>query len=380
MVDGGWWMVDGSREFCGALQSRRIHAITSPPLFFSPSRLPVMPFITLDYETPHFLQSLIAHDESLLKSFGSSLGLKVTLRDAWVKLEGEDEDLVTGQKVFAQLEKARRDGAEINPHFFHFALETEKQNSRAANASAPAESLADLTSIRLSGSPRKPPITARTRTQLAYLQAIQAHDVVFGIGPAGTGKTYLAMAAAVHALKNGTVQRIVLTRPAVEAGEALGFLPGDMNDKILPYLRPLYDALHDMLEADEVEKLIERGQIEIAPLAFMRGRTLSKSFIILDESQNTTQAQMFMFLTRLGENSRAIITGDPSQIDLKDARLSGLREAIKVLENVDSIRFIKFIGQDVVRHKAVREIIAAYEHYRNDNTPEIYRPGVAQGN
>ncbi len=339
-----------------------------------------MPVITLDYETPHFLQSLIAHDESLLKSFGSSLGLKVTLRDAWVKLEGEDDDLVTGQKVFDQLEKARRGGAEINPHFFHFALETEKQNARAANASAPAESLADLTSIRLSGSPRKPPVTARTRTQLAYLQAIQAHDVVFGIGPAGTGKTYLAMAAAVHALKNGTVQRIVLTRPAVEAGEALGFLPGDMNDKILPYLRPLYDALHDMLEVDEVEKLIERGQIEIAPLAFMRGRTLSKSFIILDEAQNTTQAQMFMFLTRLGENSRAIITGDPSQIDLKDARLSGLREAIKVLENVDSIRFIKFIGQDVVRHKAVREIIAAYEYYRNDNTPEIYRPGVAQGN
>ncbi len=333
-----------------------------------------MPSLTLDYETPHFLQSLIAHDESLLKSFATTLSLKVTLRDAWVKFDGREEDLITGQKVFAQLEKARRGGAEINPHFFHFALETEKQN---ALASAPqADSLENLTSIRLTGSPRKPPIIARTRTQLSYLQAIRGHDVVFGIGPAGTGKTYLAMAAAVDALKSGQVQRIVLTRPAVEAGEALGFLPGDMNDKILPYLRPLYDALNDMLEADEVEKLIERGQIEIAPLAFMRGRTLSKSFIILDEAQNTTQAQMFMFLTRLGENSRAIITGDPSQIDLKDARLSGLREAIHVLEKVETIRFIKFDGRDVVRHRVVRQIIEAYEHHRHASTDEVYRPGA----
>jgi phosphate starvation-inducible PhoH-like protein len=150
-----------------------------------------------------------------------------------------------------------------------------------------------------------------------------------------------------------------------------------MNDKILPYLRPLYDALHDMLETDEVAKLIERGQIEIAPLAFMRGRTLSKSFIILDEAQNTTQAQMFMFLTRLGENSRAIITGDPSQIDLKDARLSGLREALKVLEGVDHIGIIKFESRDVVRHRVVRQIIEAYEHHRNASTPDIYRPGAA---
>ena len=334
-----------------------------------------MPSLTLDYETPHFLQSLFAHDESLLKSLAAALGLKVTSRDAWVKLEGEEDSLVTCQKVFAQLEKARRGGAEINPHFFHFALETEKHNARTSHA--PAESLENLTSIRLRGSPRKPPILARTRTQLSYLQAIRSHDVVFGTGPAGTGKTYLAMAAAVDALKSGQVQRIVLTRPAVEAGEALGFLPGDMNDKILPYLRPLYDALHDMLEADEVEKLIERGQIEIAPLAFMRGRTLSKSFIILDEAQNTTQAQMFMFLTRLGENSRAIITGDPSQVDLKDARLSGLREAVKVLEDVETIRFIKFDGQDVVRHPVVRRIIGAYEHHRNASTAEVYRPGAA---
>ncbi len=333
-----------------------------------------MPSLTLDYETPHFLQSLIAHDESLLKCLGAALGLKVTSRDAWVKLEGEEGGLVTGQKVFAQLEKARRGGADINPHYFHFALETEKRN--AATAGPGMASLDSLTSIRLCGSPRKPPILARTRTQLAYLQAIRSHDVVFGVGPAGTGKTYLAMAAAVHALKAGDVQRIVLTRPAVEAGEALGFLPGDLNDKILPYLRPLYDALHDMLEIDEVEKLMERGQIEIAPLAFMRGRTLSKSFIILDEAQNTTQAQMFMFLTRLGDHSRAVITGDPSQVDLKDARLSGLREALKVLGEVESIGVVTFEGVDVVRHRVVREIIEAYQHYRQDSHAEIYRPGA----
>lgn len=334
-----------------------------------------MPSLTLDYETPHFLQSLIAHDQNLLKSLGNALDLRVTSRDAWVKLEGNEEDLVTGQKVFAQLEKARRGGAEINPHFFQFALETEKQNARASGSAG--GSLEDLTSIRLTGSPRKPPIIARTRNQLAYLQAIRSHDVVFGIGPAGTGKTYLAMAAAVDALKTGQVQRIILTRPAVEAGEALGFLPGDMNDKILPYLRPLYDALYDMLEAEEVEKLIERGQIEIAPLAFMRGRTLSRSFIILDEAQNTTQAQMFMFLTRLGEHSRVIVTGDPSQVDLKDARMSGLKEAVQVLERVETIRFIRFEARDVVRHRVVRQIIEAYDHHRNGSTGEIYRPGVA---
>lgn len=335
-----------------------------------------MPAVTLDYETPHFLQSLLAHDLSLLKELGNSLDLKVTSREGWVKLEGTDDAITAGQRVFIQLEKARRGGAEINPHFFRFALDNEKSAAQADVNSPGPGTLEDLTSIKLTGSPRKPPVIARTRTQLAYLQSISSQDVVFGIGPAGTGKTYLAMASAVHALKTGAVNRIVLTRPAVEAGEALGFLPGDLNDKILPYLRPLYDALNDMLEPDEVERLIERGQIEIAPLAFMRGRTLSRSFIILDEAQNTTQAQMFMFLTRLGENSRAVITGDPSQIDLKDPRCSGLREAIQILGEVDSVRFVRFDGRDVVRHRVVRRIIEAYEHHRNASTPEIYRPGA----
>ena len=214
---------------------------------------------------------------------------------------------------------------------------------------------------RLSGSPRKPPILARTRTQLAYLQAIRSHDVTFGIGPAGTGKTYLAMAAAVDALKSGQVQRIVLTRPAVEAGEALGFLPGDMNDKILPYLRPLYDALHDMLEADEVAKLIERGQIEIAPLAFMRGRTLDNCYVILDEAQNSTDLQLKMFLTRMGPNAKLIITGDLTQVDLPRKQQSGLSRALRLLKNIKGIGMIQLDTDDVVRHRLVKEIVHAYD-------------------
>lgn len=331
---------------------------------------------TLEYETPHFLQSLIANDPLLLKLLGRTLELKVTSREGWVRLEGAENAVEAGKQVFAQLEKARRSGVEINEAFFRFALNAARDGLSAAAArnGEAAGTLEDLTSIRLLGNARKPPVIPRTRTQLAYLKAIQSHDVVFGIGPAGTGKTYLAMAAALAAFKAGDVQRIVLTRPAVEAGEALGFLPGDMNEKILPYLRPLYDALYDMLEPDEVERMIERGLIEIAPLAFMRGRTLSKSFIILDEAQNTTRAQMFMFLTRLGEKSKCVITGDPSQVDLKNPNWSGLREAMWVLRDVEAVRFTHFFGSDVVRHPVVAQIIAAYEEHRaNDDEEERWR-------
>jgi phosphate starvation-inducible PhoH-like protein len=198
-----------------------------------------------------------------------------------------------------------------------------------------------------------------------------ANDLVFGIGPAGTGKTYLAMAAAVAALKKGVVNRIILTRPAVEAGEALGFLPGSLQEKIFPYLRPLYDALHDMLEAEEIHRHIERGVVEIAPLAYMRGRTLSQSFIILDEAQNTTTEQMFMFLTRLGEGSKCVITGDVTQIDLPTKKLSGLVEAKKALKGVSGISICSFDEQDVVRHDLVRLIVTAYKSHRSaaDGTP-----------
>ncbi len=198
---------------------------------------------------------------------------------------------------------------------------------------------------------------------------------MFGIGPAGTGKTYLAMAAAVSALLNHEVERIVLTRPAVEAGEALGFLPGDLREKILPYLRPLYDALHDMLDPEEVVKLTEKGIIEIAPLAYMRGRTLSRSFVVLDEAQNTTPEQMMMFLTRLGEDSRMVVTGDVTQIDLPRSKLSGLLEVRQILKDVPGIAFHAFTGDDVVRHPLVQRIIEAYDRYKNPMAGAEPAPG-----
>ena len=225
-------------------------------------------------------------------------------------------------------------------------------------------------SLKLQPTSRRPPVLAKTRGQIQYIQAMQNHEVVFGTGPAGTGKTYLAMAFGLHLLREKAVQRLVLTRPAVEAGEALGFLPGDLKEKIFPYLRPLYDALYDMMEPDEAERLIERGSIEIAPLAYMRGRTLKSAFIILDEAQNTTTEQMLMFLTRLGEGARCVITGDPSQVDLKRHVRSGLREAVEVLQEVQGVKFVNFLTKDVVRLAVVQRIIEAYERYRLGPQPE----------
>jgi phosphate starvation-inducible PhoH-like protein len=204
-------------------------------------------------------------------------------------------------------------------------------------------------------------ITPKSVAQKIYIEAIRNHDVVFGIGPAGTGKTYLAMAMAVAELLKNSFSRIVLTRPAVEAGEKLGFLPGDLAEKVNPYLRPLYDALHDMVDFDRARKMVERGTIEVAPLAFMRGRTLNDSFVILDEAQNTTTEQMKMFLTRLGYGSKAVITGDVTQIDLPQGKQSGLKEAQKLLAHIRGIRFVTFTERDVVRHPLVQEIIAAYD-------------------
>src|SRR3989449_7613624 len=217
---------------------------------------------------------------------------------------------------------------------------------------------------RIKTSEKKTAVTAKTIGQKQYLDAIRNHDVTFGIGPAGTGKTYLAVAMALAALRAGAVSRIILTRPAVEAGEALGFLPGDLYEKILPYLRPLHDALHDMLPAEEIQKQTERSIIEIAPLAYMRGRTLNNAFIILDEAQNSTTEQMFMFLTRLGINSKAVITGDETQIDLPPQKQSGLLESHRALKHIDGIAIIEFTKRDVVRHPLVQRIIGAYEEHR----------------
>lgn len=321
-----------------------------------------MPTATLTYETPQFLQKLLGHDDlASLRHIGEAFGVQITSREAWVRLEGEDASIEAARLVFTQLEKVRRQGGEITPAMLRLVTESVSRDSGEEAAEA-------VMSLRLVAGGKKAPVLAKTRGQIAYIQAMRDCEVVFGIGPAGTGKTYLAMAQGLHLLREKVVQRLVLTRPAVEAGEALGFLPGDLKEKIFPYLRPLYDALYDMLEPEEAERLIERGAIEIAPLAYMRGRTLSRAFIILDEAQNTTPEQMMMFLTRLGEDSRMVVTGDITQIDLPRSKASGLLEVRHILSDIPGIDFHTFSGADIVRHPLVGKIIAAYDAYRNPIT------------
>jgi len=312
---------------------------------------------TLHFENARQLQSLYANDLKLLKSLEDSLGVKVTTREGWVKLEGEPEKIDKAQRVFDQLEEAQKKGVPIQRHEFQYALNSVSE-SRGDN-------LTDAVSMKITTSPRKPPIVARSAGQRNYVEAIDKHDIVFGIGPAGTGKTYLAVAMAVSALKKDQVSRIILTRPAVEAGEALGFLPGELEQKIAPYLRPLYDALRDMLEPEEIERSIARQTIEVAPLAYMRGRTLNNAFVILDEAQNTTTEQMFMLLTRIGPRSKCVITGDVTQIDLPANKRSGVVEALQALKNVPGISIVYFNERDVVRHELVRSIITAYQQHRS---------------
>ena len=312
---------------------------------------------TLEFESARSLESLYAGDLKLLKNLEDSLGVKVTTREGWVKLEGEPENLDRAQRVFTELEQTRKRGVEIGKHEFNYAL--------ASVSESRPENLSDVVDLKIPTSARKPPIVPRTAGQRNYLEAIQKHDIVFGIGPAGTGKTYLAVAMAVAALKREQVSRIVLTRPAVEAGEALGFLPGDLQEKITPYLRPLYDALRDMLEPEEIERHMARQTIEVAPLAYMRGRTLGNAFIILDEAQNTTTEQMFMLLTRMGPKSKCVITGDVTQIDLPSNKRSGLVEALQALKNISGIAMNYFTERDVVRHELVRSIITAYQQHRS---------------
>ena len=311
---------------------------------------------TLQFESPRALQSLYANDIQLLKRLEDSLGVKVTTREGWMKLEGDPSRVDKAQQVFQQLEQARQRGIDIQKHEFNYTLQAVTEER--------AESLGDIVSTKVVTSSRKPPVVARSANQRAYVDAIQTHDIVFGIGPAGTGKTYLAVAMAVAALKKEQVARIVLTRPAVEAGEALGFLPGDLEQKVLPYLRPLYDALREMLEPEEMERAIARQTIEVAPLAYMRGRTLSNAFVILDEAQNTTTEQMFMLLTRIGLNSKCVVTGDVTQIDLPPNKRSGVLEALQALKNVPGIATVYFTERDVVRHELVRAIIGAYQAHR----------------
>jgi phosphate starvation-inducible PhoH-like protein len=315
-----------------------------------------MESFTLELENARALQGLFGSDERLLKELETQFQVQVTTRDAWLRVEGEAAQVALARHVLEQLEAARKLGLVIRRHEFLYVLQAVMEGREFQ--------LSQLLETKIQCGRNRPPVIPRTEGQKAYVHAIRHHDITFGLGPAGTGKTYLAVALAVESLKQDKVKRIVLTRPAVEAGEALGFLPGDLTEKILPYLRPLYDALHDMLEPEETQKYLDRGIIEIAPLAYMRGRTLGGSFVILDEAQNTTTEQMFMFLTRLGADSKAVVTGDATQIDLPKHKRSGLVEAADALRSVPGIAFHQFQERDVVRHPLVQAIIRAYQSHR----------------
>ncbi len=291
--------------------------------------------------------------------FEEDLGVIAGARGNKVFLQGES-DLV------ARADGLLRDLLEINDKGYNLTLEDVRYSLRAA-AGNEAVSIKDLFLNTVPVSSKKKFITPKNVHQRQYVDAIKQNDIVVGIGPAGTGKTYIAMAMAINALMRKQVGRIILARPAVEAGERLGFLPGDMIEKVNPYLRPLYDALYDMMEADKANRLIDKGIIEIAPLAFMRGRTLNDSFIILDEAQNTTSEQMKMYLTRLGFNSKTVVTGDVTQVDLPSGSTSGLVEIERILAGIAGIEFIYFSKRDVVRHRLVQDIIRAYEHHEKRN-------------
>jgi phosphate starvation-inducible PhoH-like protein len=291
-----------------------------------------------------------------LREAEPQLGVKLLARDGWLKIDGPASRVAQAKEFFEQLAQAAQKGIRIRRHEFRYILQAILEGKSAG--------LEGLWNLRIPVSPKKPPLNPKTFGQRLYLQTIEENDLTLGIGPAGTGKTYLAVAMAVAALRGDRVKKIVLTRPAVEAGEALGYLPGDLQEKVLPYLRPLYDALEDMLDREEIQRYTERGVIEIAPLAYMRGRTLAQSFIILDEGQNTTTEQMLMFLTRLGPESKCVVTGDPTQVDLPHHRKSGLSEAVQALEGVPGIGLIKFDESDIIRHELVGKIVAAYQRHR----------------
>ncbi len=313
---------------------------------------------TLHFDNPRLAQSLYANEPKNLRLLEDLLHLKVAAREDWISLEGEPESIEAAKRLFGELQRAVARGAVIHRQEF----------SQAVNAITRGEvpPLRELADERVEVSSRKRAVVPKTVGQKKYIEAIRAHDIVIGIGPAGTGKTYLAMAMAVNALRTGRVARIILCRPAVEAGEALGYLPGTLEEKVTPYLRPLYDALYDMMDPDEIQRNMERGVIEIAPLAYMRGRTLNNAFVILDEAQNTTSEQMMMFLTRMGFDSKVVVTGDVTQVDLPGHKVSGLIEIQNVLQNIPGLAFSYFDGNDVVRHELVQKIVAAYTRFKEE--------------
>jgi len=300
--------------------------------------------------------TLLGHNDINLRQIERSLPVRVTLRDGTITLAGEEAAVESAARAFEALVDLAERGKVVEEADVATALGQSRRNGTAPKLAEAYDGAPGYTFERKV-------VRARTPTQAEYLKALDEHEVVFAIGPAGTGKTYLAVAAAVNALRQKKVDRIVLVRPAVEAGESLGFLPGDMQEKVDPYLRPMYDALADVMSFDKMRRYIELGVIEIAPLAFMRGRTLHSSFVILDEAQNTTVRQMKMFLTRMGVNSRCVITGDITQIDLRDPHSSGLVKIQSILGTVPDVKFVYFHPEDVVRHRLVRAIIQAFDQY-----------------
>jgi phosphate starvation-inducible PhoH-like protein len=299
------------------------------------------------------LETLFGSYDENLKHLESLFGVRIRTQGNELMVDGDPADVAKVERTVTQLSSLLREGYRVSNGDVKTAAQLVSQDEDV-----------ELRDYFLKGAAKaagRRHVAPKSLNQRRYLDAIEGHDIVFGVGPAGTGKTYLAMAQAVSFLLAKKVSRIILARPAVEAGEKLGFLPGDLQEKVNPYLRPLYDALYDMMEVERVERLLERGTVEIAPLAFMRGRTLNDSFVILDEAQNTTSEQMKMFLTRLGFGSKAVVTGDVTQIDLPTGRASGLVEALKVVSHVDGIAFVYFDDRDVVRHKLVQQIVKAYE-------------------
>ncbi|MBW2392586.1 MAG: PhoH family protein [Deltaproteobacteria bacterium] len=299
------------------------------------------------------LLNLCGERNGNLKLIEEALQVKLNLRGDRITLIGEDSEVKLTQRVLEELYGLLSEGYPLYPSDVNHAIQILSGNFKAR--------LRDIFLDSVYVTSKKRVITPKSLAQKEYIDAIRTYDIVFGIGPAGTGKTYLAMATAVAALNAGEINRVILVRPAVEAGEKLGFLPGDLVEKVNPYVRPLYDALHDMIDFEQTSTLLQRGVIEVAPLAFMRGRTLNDCFVILDEAQNTTPEQMKMFLTRLGISSKAVITGDITQIDLPNGTRSGLIETVEILTDVEGLKFVYFTDKDVIRHRLVQDIIKAYE-------------------
>lgn len=302
-------------------------------------------------------RALFGKCDENLRLVESNFGVKIAFRGERLAITGNKDAVEKSAKLFEKLLFIVRGGGTIKRDEIAYSIRSFKKDSHL--------DIEEIYLERIEVSSKRQFVTPKTEGQKRYVDAIRQYDIVFSIGPAGTGKTYLAMAMAVNALKKQEVNRIILTRPAVEAGESLGYLPGDLYEKVTPYLRPLYDALYDMMEANRIQDYIERGVIEVAPLAYMRGRTLNDSFIILDEAQNSTADQMKMFLTRLGFDSKTVITGDATQSDLPSGKEPGLGHVQKILKHIKGIKFVYFTGEDVVRHPLVQEIIKAYEKDSN---------------